>query len=453
MGRKAGLEDHDRYLLRRGDIYHYKRYVPAEVADLDSRAPLIRQSLKTSDLQKAMALRDIHERADNEFWASLVVGSDQDVAMRRYKAAVARAAALGFTYRSAADIAALEPTGVILERVEKAVSEPELAKPALLGLVDGAEKTIRKAIEFYFEEIVPDQLRTKSEDQKRRWKNKRRSSVETFVSICSDKAMSEITREDAQKVHSHWMKKIAPAKGPASHSPSTGNRDMGNLRTFYDGWFKYFGATEIKNPFDGLSFSDKRSSKRKRPPFSVEWITGTLLKPGALNGMNSEARGVFLTLIETGARLSEICNLRPDQIVLDGDVPHIRIEPSEDPDDPREIKTDSSVRIVPLAGVSLAAMKANPHGFPRYKDKGVHLSNTIQKFLRTNELLESKKHTTYSLRHSFEDRMKDAGLDTELRMMLMGHSIDRPDYGSGGSLKWKHDELLKIALPFDPSVV
>jgi len=68
---------------------------------------------------------------------------------------------------------------------------------------------------------------------------------------------------------------------------------------------------------EGLSFSEKK--KRSRPPFSVPWITGKLLKVGALAGMNSEARAIFLTLIETGARLSEICNLTSENIVLNGD--------------------------------------------------------------------------------------------------------------------------------------
>jgi len=35
----------------------------------------------------------------------------------------------------------------------------------------------------------------------------------------------------------------------------------------------------------------------------------------------------------------------------------------------------------------------------------------------------------------------------------MGHAIDRPKYGSGGSLKWRHAELKKIELAFDPSIV
>src|SRR5690606_34104320 len=152
--------------LKRGGIFHYQRRVPSDVAELDARAPLVRLSLKTSDLAKAMSLRDIHERADNEYWASLLGGSDAEVAMKRYKAALSRASALGLTYRSAADIAMVEPVTTIVERIERAMAKPlpSVDKDVLVGMVSGPDKSVSKAIEFYFENIVPDVLCYKSED-------------------------------------------------------------------------------------------------------------------------------------------------------------------------------------------------------------------------------------------------------------------------------------------------
>lgn len=49
--------------------------------------------------------------------------------------------------------------------------------------------------------------------------------------------------------------------------------------------------------------------------------------------------------------------------------------------------------------------------------------------------------------------MKEAGLDDELRRILMGYTIDRPRYGSSGSLEWRRDEMKKIALPFSAAIV
>jgi integrase len=226
---------------------------------------------------------------------------------------------------------------------------------------------------------------------------------------------------------------------------------MGNLRTLYSEYFAFMGDKERKNPFDGLSFSEKK--KRKRPPFPVQWMKDEILVPGKLATMNDQARAILLILVETGARMGEIANLNSATIDIASNVPHIKIEPRHDPDDPREIKTQSSIRTIPLIGMALEALRRHPNGFPRYKDKETVLSNTLNKFFRDNNLFPTDKHTIYSFRHSFEDRMKEAGLDHELRRMLMGHVIDRPDYGIGGAMEWRLRELMKIALKFDKAIV
>jgi integrase len=457
MGRRREETRHDRYLIRRGDTFQYVRRVPSEVVAFDNRAPMIRQSLRTSELGKAMALRDIHERADNELWAALLVGTPAEIAMRGHRQTVARAAALGYTYRSAADIAAHELPMAIVERVEKASKTP-VGSPeeiALLGMADDKDQTITAAFETYCTEIARDEIRGKSPAQRHAWKIRKAGAVTTFVEICGDKRMGEVSRDDARKVYAHFMDRIAPKTGKATLGANMGNRQIGTLRVLFREWHKFHGNDDAKNPFDGLSFVEKKSAKTKhrRPPFSVEWISTRLLAKGALDGLNPQARGILLALVETGARLSEIANLKADNIVLDGSVPHIKIEPSEDPDDPREIKTDSSVRVVPLVGVSLAAMKKHKKGFPRYRDKGNSLSAALNKFLKTNGLLETPDHVVYSLRHSMEDRMKDGRIDEEIRRMIMGHTIDRPRYGSGGSLERKHEDLMAIALPYDPKIV
>ncbi|MGR6752119.1 hypothetical protein ACU6QF_00130, partial [Aeromonas veronii] len=79
-----------------------------------------------------------------------------------------------------------------------------------------------------------------------------------------------------------------------------------------------------KNPFDGLSFSEKK--KRKRPPFPLAWIIEKVLAVGALSGLNDEARAILFVIIESGARLGEVANLGPDTIMLSSNVPHIKIE-------------------------------------------------------------------------------------------------------------------------------
>lgn len=454
MTRRREDTDPDRFLLLRAGTYHYRRRVPTALIPFDTRAPVVRRSLGTKDLAKARCLRDAFEAADNDLWAAYTEGSPAEAAQARHRAATARATALGFSYRPASALARDIDVPELLRRVEAAVIYGDVSQESgsVLGHVEGGDQTITGALDEYLNTIAAARIRTKSEDQKTRWKNQRRRSVKNFVKLAgSDKRMDEITRRDAQKLHEFWLRRVAPEAGAPTHTASIANRDFGNLRGLWREWWTYHGHKDRPNPFDGFWFEEK--IKRRRPPFPTEFIRDRLLQPGALDGLNREARGIMLVMVETGARPSEIAALSRAGILLDAPVPHICIEPSDDPEDPREIKTASAVRSIPLVGVALEVMKRFPDGFARYKDRGGALSALVNKYLRTKKLAPTPKHRLYSLRHSFEDRMKNGGLDSELRRILMGHVIDRVSYGEGGSLEWRRDELAKIALPFDPAIV
>ncbi|WP_027168348.1 DUF6538 domain-containing protein [Mesorhizobium sp. WSM3224] len=453
MGRRREEHDPDRFLQLRGGRFHYRRRVPKEVKDLAGQGESIRRALTTTDRAKARTVRDLYEAADNALWASLMIGGSPQFARVRYKSAIKRAESLGFVYRPLAEILTAEPLETILQRVESTISEPPKSPTldAVGGMVQRPDDKISDALNLYFSEIARDELRTKSPDQRKRWKAKRQMSVALFIELVEDKPMTLITRDDARKVHKYWLDRVAPEQGPGDRSASTGNRNMGNLRTLYAAYFRHFGFPEQKNPFADLSFSDK--SKRSRAPFPTEWIRDKILAPGGLAKLNDQARGIVLAFVETGCRPSELANLHADVIHLDHEVPHISVEPREDPEDPREIKTESSVRKVPLVGVALEVFKKHPEGFPRYKDREAQLSATVNKHFKKQMLFPTNRHTVYSLRHSFEDRMKNARFDEELRRMLMGHAIHRPKYGEGGDMKMWREELMKIALPFDPAIV
>ncbi|EKF20185.1 DUF6538 domain-containing protein [Nitratireductor pacificus] len=454
MGRqRKSKADQDRYLQLRDGWYYYKRNVPTAVLLLDERAPRIRVSLKTDDLAIARAKRNLLEAGDEALWASLVEGDESNLARARHQAVMRRVEALGFSFRSSQALADSPSFNEIAERVEVLLSDRIEKETAvgLLGMTPVPATSVSEAFGVYCDEIVADELVNKSAVQKAQWKKVKQRAVNNFIAIVGDKAMAEITRDDAQRIYRYWLERIAPKEGRATHSASSGNRDIGNMRVLYDAYFQHMGDEERKNPFAGLNFSTRK--KRSRPPFPSEWITGTIMKPGALATLNDEARGIALALIETGARPSEIANLQPSSIRLTHKIPHLAIEPRTDPDDPREIKTASSERLVPLVGIALEVFRRHKAGFPRYRNRENELSAALNKFFRANKLFPTAQHKIYSFRHTFEDRMKEGGLDEELRRILMGHTIDRPRYGAGGSLEWRAKELRRIALPFDPSIV
>ncbi len=454
MARNRVRSDPDRYIYWINGNAQYRRRVPADLAHLDSRAPIIRMSLKTDDPVLARRKRDQLEAADDTLWAAMLVEGVTDKARLRYEAAVRRVEALGFAFHSSAEIEEGS-----YEDLRRRVLELEgraridKADLAVVGAIDVPKTTVSDAFDVYCDEIVADELIGKSQAQKDQWKKVKRRAVNNFKAIVSDKAMEDITVDDARKIYLHWLGRIAPKTGRATASASSGNRDLGNLRVLYGAYFRHMGQRGRTNPFDGFGFSTKK--KRSRPSIPADWIRERILAdPAALAGLNEEARAILLIMIETGARPSEIANLLPTSFRLSHKVAHIAIEPREDPEDPREIKTESSRRLVPLVGVALvAANRFHKTGFPRYRDRENDLSATLNKYLRANKLMPTKAHTAYSFRHAFEDRMKVGGLEDELRRLIMGHAIDRPKYGEGGSLEWRRDELMKIVLPFDRAIL
>ena len=128
-------------------------------------------------------------------------------------------------------------------------------------------------------------------------------------------------------------------------------------------YWQFEGEESRQNPFRNLRFSDKQIETV--PHFENDWVRSKILDPEIFKGLNMEATLLIYVLIETGCRPSEIGNLEPENIILQGDIPHIKIRATRK----RELKTASSVRDIPLVGVSLEAMKKAPQGFPRYRDK------------------------------------------------------------------------------------
>lgn len=393
----------DRYLLARGNRYVYRRRVPKEVADLDDRAPIIQIPLKTDDIALARGKRDLLEEADNVYWSELILTNDNEKARLRYKAAVKRAEAFGFAYKTSFDIAKL-PIEDIAERIQTAIGQQKSTKviDSVLGVETFPSVSISTAEEVYFNEIMPNVLSRKSDGQRHHWIKERTLSINYLKEQIGDKNVNSVDREDALTFYRYLNKFVTSNE----RSSSWGKRQLGNIRKFFDDYFTYVGIQNPVNPFSGLSFKDFSVS---RPPFSLEWIKNTILRPGALDGLNSEARHILLILIDTGARMGEICNLQPEDIHLEK-YPFIEIKPRIDPNNPREIKTRSSIRTIPLIGLAYAAIQRSPEGFPRYRDKETHLSNLLNKFFRQNNLFETNKHVIYSFRHSFEDRMKEAAI-------------------------------------------
>jgi len=158
--------------------------------------------------------------------------------------------------------------------------------------------------------------------------------------------------------------------------------------------------------------------------------------------MNDECQLFIYAMADTGARVAELTGLEEGDIRLFDEVPHIKIRKNAI----RSLKTSQSERDIPLVGASLIAFKELPLGFVRYRGKSDLISATINKYLRENNYQPSTRHSLYSLRHSFEDRLTAVEPPDKVQAALMGHKYVRPKYGHGPSLEQKKLWLDKIAL-------
>ena len=86
---KAAPSDSNRFLLQRDSIYYYRRRVPARAADLDERAPIIKQSLHTGDLAEAQ----------NRYRSFSVTFSDRHISLCRALIIGARMRAITRSFR------------------------------------------------------------------------------------------------------------------------------------------------------------------------------------------------------------------------------------------------------------------------------------------------------------------------------------------------------------------
>lgn len=410
-----------------------RRRVPRRYASVEPRKEIwlsIDAFSAAEGQHKAELAWQEHVRA----WEAMLAG-DTTVAEDRLAAAREIAQTKGFAYRPVKSLIEA-PVEEILDRVDAIPTRrgrpDRKVAAALLGTVPDPGLRLSAALESFWD-LTRDEMRGKSEDQVRRARNPVIKAVRNFIEVVGDKPIAEISRDDMLDFRQWWSERLETEELTANSA----NKDLVHIGKVLR------RVNELKRlgldlPLGGLSF--KEDDADRRPPFSTEWIRAKLLAPGALGGMNTEARCIILGMVNTGYRPSEGAALLPHHIRLDAKVPHIVIT-----DEGRQVKTRNARRTIPLAGVSLQAMQTCPNGFPRYRDKP-GLSSTINAFLRENGLMETRAHVLYSLRHSFEDRLLAAGVDERVRRDLMGHTLTRERYGAGASLEQALACIQRIAL-------
>ena len=421
------------YVFRRGEYFYYRRRVPSYVLPYETRTS-IKISLGTRDEREARRKAAIYNDYIEDFWRSLIKANGTLNRDAAYRAAVKLAKAHGFAYKSVAEIAKA-PLEEVIERVRVAAGsiEQEQVVSAVLGGAEEPGLMLGECLEKFWP-LCADRLVNKSDHQIRKWKNPRIAALTGFIDVIGDKRLSDVTRADILQYRQWWLDRIADGTAVAG----TANKNILYVRNILQ---TVCEAHEIDKEVESL-FSRMRLKEldNARPPFEATFVQKTLLSGRTLAGLNAEARLLIYAMADTGARESELIGLQPEDILLDEEIPYIWIRARND----HALKTLHSERKIPLVGSSLHAFSQLPEGFSHYRNADT-ASTTINKYLRENDLKPTDGHSLYSLRHTFKDRLRDAGAPEEVIDELMGHKSRGPKYGRGHMLEAKHEWLKRIA--------
>lgn len=435
------------YLQRRRGYWYFMRRVPGDVAHADRRQYAKASTwIRIADDPHAVTASQVAATINAEteaYWTALRNGQ---AASPKGRLDTARYLAhrRGFAYQTTAELIA-GPVDEILRRLKALEDERLLNNPAEVEALIGALEPPPIMVSDLFDEfreIMRASLLDMSAAQLEKWPDPYERAIATFVEVVGDKPIGDVTRDDALDFRKHWQGRII--KGEVKIGSA--NRAIGSLNRMTTAVIDHH-RLGITSPFAGTRIAGGHREEEQRVAYDPDYIQKRLLAPGALAGMNAEARHVVYLITETGLRLSEAVNLTAETIMLDCDVPHVLVRP-----DGRRLKATASRREIPLVGVALEAMKLNRDGFPRYRDKSASLSATIGKFLDENKLRPTDQETAYSLRHSFEDRLNAVEAPEKMVAILMGHKLSRPKYGKGFALDHVQSWLRRIVFETPASI-
>ena len=185
---------------------------------------------------------------------------------------------------------------------------------------------------------------------------------------------------------------------------------------------------QIRNPFAGVYIPP--SDGQTRHPISTEATKKILAECYRLD---DDLRHLVALISDTGMRLAEATGLHQDDIVLDADIPHVKVRTHTW----RSLKTSTSQRVIPLVGASLWAAQrikqnSSEYAFPRYTDDIKCNSNSASAALnKWIKQVAGTGNVIHGFRHSFRDRLRAVSAPIDMIDQLGGWSLQSVGQGYG----------------------
>ena len=245
--------------------------------------------------------------------------------------------------------------------------------------------------------------------------------------------------EDLRHWHIVQHRDILLARGLKT---STVRKHVGILNAMLNMSFKHLDIDRL-SPFRGVRIPNEGADTKEMitvTPELIQKVKELLLRHRSTHSL------VALVQLNTGLRLSEPIYARLEDCVLDHEIPHIWVRPSE----LSQRKTKSSIRAVPLYGVSLDAAKAlysfaDKRGskwlvpdYARYRG-----NDSCSAIIR--KTLKRYKFRSHLFRHALIDRMKACNdIPTRLAESITGHSSGGSEFNTYGTIGYTLEQKLEV---------
>jgi integrase len=263
-----------------------------------------------------------------------------------------------------------------------------------------------------------------------------------FIWVNGDDLIKEVSRNDCRKFRDMMLllpsRALRYSKSMSASDVAAMNYTPMNPKTvnkniqFLSGLFNWAVSEELitDNPARGLTVGIKEKASSERNAYDAASL-GLLIRNLSPSDMSPENYWLPLLGYFTGMRIEELCQLRIQDVMTMNGVHCIRVS-----SEAGSLKTINAERIVPIhshlkqlgfiefvnsldATKSIRlwhALKANAYG----KFSSAY-SKRFGKFKRRIGI-NDKKLTFHSLRHTFANELKQAGVSEHVIAQLIGHS-------------------------------
>ena len=302
----------------------------------------------------------------------------------------------------------------------------KLVSEHLTKLPNGVRPTLSTAFEIYLAEN-PSSHRKRFRDDATRYFN-------YFCQLYGDMPLDELRHWHITTYRDHQLER--------GLSPSSVRKHQNSLNAMLNMSFRILDIDRL-SPFRGLHIKGEGVARRPMQVITLELIRSVKTR---LIEFDTPYALVGLMQLNTGMRLSEPVFARLEDCILDHPIPHLWIRQNVLSDR----KTRSSIRAVPLYGISLDAAKElygraifnkSPWLLPSYaKENGNGSCSAAM-----NKGLKDLGFRSHMFRHAFIDRLKACNdIPTRLAESITGHSSGGSEFNNYGTVGYTLEQKLAV---------